>query len=139
MIKLKEDTRIKSAHTRGGAEIKVVEGAHWEPLWLYSTCCYGGVDFIIQADSFESAMEIAHDESETLPPHEVFEAYGFNSQEAFEAALPLREVELQEGYYYQSNASGSGIVYAGDYERCSLLTPSTIKKMGLVLKVEVES
>jgi len=96
------------------------------------------VRWLIRARSFEKAWEIWVDESETIPESEIPEAYGFDgwdsdgekseteyspetAEERFKAAVKKAEAgkrdypELVEGYEYQSNSSGTGIVSVSHY------------------------
>jgi hypothetical protein len=116
MIELKHNTELVAAHRvypyRDPVPIK-----HYDdgigPLWLYGI--EFGATMVIRAKSFESAYEIMLDESETIPEDEVHETYGFDTREemlAHEGEWP----ELIEGYHYQANFSGTGIVSVSHYE-----------------------
>jgi len=83
-------------------------GHEFGPVWL------------IRADSFQSAWEIAIDESPTIDVDDIHEAYDMSKDE-FEAKSHAERNEdgdwpdLVEGYEYQSNATGSGIVNVGHF------------------------
>lgn len=63
-----------------------------------------GPEWLVRADSFQSAWEIVVDEMPTINESEVEEAYYLGDDE---------QETLHEGYEYQSNASGTGIVDIG--------------------------
>jgi hypothetical protein len=115
----------------------------WGPLWVYGH--EFGPMMIIRAKSFETAYEIAIDESPTIPVEEVPEAYGFygeNAKAELDAAVTKARdgigeyPELIEGYQYQSNCSGTGIVSVGHYEWLQELTPAFCKEAGIDLEIE---
>jgi hypothetical protein len=119
-----------------------------------------GASHLVHASDYESAWEVWLDEQDTIPESEVAEAYGLHDEfrveyqktdpapawherEAYDAwkarfdaacLVELRregaEHELIEGYEYQSNASGTGIVDVGHYSWCNEadLTQVTITK-----------
>ena len=74
---------------------------------------------LIRANSWEAAYEIAIDESPPVALDDVHEAYGFDTQAELDDARranPDGGPELAEGYQYQTNATGTGIVNSGYYE-----------------------
>lgn len=76
-----------------------------------------GPSIVIRAMSWEDAYEIAIDESPAIPYSEVPEAYGFDNKEEFSAAIQDgHDLELTEGYQFQSNSTGTGIVFSGYYD-----------------------
>jgi hypothetical protein len=97
-----------------------------------------GPKLVIRAQSWEDAYNIAIDECTTIEPEDVPEAYGFDgwdsagikteetyspetAKERFEAAMEAADEtgeypELLEGYTYQSNVTGTGIVAVGHHE-----------------------
>ena len=145
------------------------DGSFYDQYWVYGNEC--GTSLVIRCDGECSAYEIAIDESPTIEPDEIPEAYGFyfmqakscfapdngeqwyilcdtnfhgkeigemvsqsvlkcqddrrciggefaTKEEAIEFALEFiqeHECELIEGYQYQSNSSGTGIVNEGHY------------------------
>lgn len=125
MITLKDGTSLVGARCRKyNFPIETYDDGDG-PVWMFGmgghSDCPG---LIIRARSFELAYEIAIDEAATIPESEVPEAYGFYGEHA---ALELRHAvehadagageypELVDGYEYQSNASGTGIVNVGHY------------------------
>ena len=98
-------------------------------LWAF--CDEFGPRVFVTADTFETAWEEAVDALPAIPADEVPEAYGFDTDEELAAAASKavrRENEspgtygtygedqtpnLAEGYEYQSNATGTGIVWVG--------------------------
>lgn len=116
-IELKHDTCLVSATTPFGNPITVEDGG-MGPLWAWSDNPYGGIAAIVRAQSYETALEIVYDLLPTIPEDEVHEAYGFDTREAFEAfALTGEQPDLIDGYHYQANASGTGIVGVDPCER----------------------
>lgn len=120
---------------------------------------YGPIG-IIRADSCESALEIAYDEFLVpIDSDEIPEAYGFwqyeeegtfflkdeDSSETYPFAsadarqeylqVLLEDRDLVEGYYYQANATGTGIVNAGYYEWLESFTQELAERFGITLEV----
>jgi len=110
----------------------------WDgPLWVFGEEC--GPEMLIRARSFADAWDIMLDESPPIPEDEIYEAYGFDgwcdggyertqtvyspatAKKRFERAIADAEAgerdypELLEGYEYQPNSSGTGIVSVSDY------------------------
>ena len=133
-ITLKDQTTLASAYLKesypGGQRFVVpVYDDSWGELWVFG--CEHGVTRVIRCQSFESAWEIAIDESPTISADDVPEAYGFygtppvhedtgetwgHLQADMKDWTEDREhPELIEGYEYQSNMSGTGIVNVGHY------------------------
>lgn len=149
MIPITDNLELVSATCRNHA-LKVYDDS-WGPLFLYGQ--EYGPTMLIRAGSIDQAYEIAIDESPTIPPEDVPEAYGQDDAfsdwlcERFDIEkiggskgwrhvcdfvrewLPVwfdikrREwnetgewPELIEGYQFQSNSSGTGIVYVGHHE-----------------------
>ena len=107
------------------------------PLWVYGH--EFGPTMVIRASTFETAYEIAIDESLTIAPSEVPEAYGFDTQEELDTVVEAGEhPDLLEGYQYQSNATGTGIVNVGHYEWIEELTPETIERFNLKISIAKE-
>ena len=88
------------------------------PLWLYGQ--EYGPTMLIAAGSFEDAYEIAMDESKTVSEDDLYEAYGFDTQAEYDKWTAERDEDdyrdLAEGFQYQSNSTGTGIVNVGYYE-----------------------
>ena len=102
-----DDQEIVSATTRYGSPIKVYDDGTG-PLYAYRDA--GGLVGLVRALSWHDAWEIVEDEIlEPIPEEEVYEAYGFDT-DADMAKHEGEWPELVEGYSYQSNATGSGIV-----------------------------
>jgi hypothetical protein len=83
------------------------------PLWIF--CNSMGIERIIRAQTWEDAYEIAVDERAPIAAEEVPAAYGFDTQAELDAATAALAdgdggPDLIEGYQYQSNSSGTGIV-----------------------------
>ncbi len=120
-ITLKSSTTLRSARTRTGYDLKVYDDC-WGTLWLYGH--EYGPTMLIRAEGVESAHSIAIDASKTINADEMWEAYGFDNEAAYQErvtqlANPYNDGEypdLSEGYQYQSNSSGTGIVNVGYYE-----------------------
>lgn len=101
-----------------------------------------GPTLVIRAESFSSAWEIAIDESRSIELDEVPEAYGFwihgdnklwwakdeesdriygpysskeSAHDAVYTIMESQERDLAEGYEYQPNGTGTGIVNVGHY------------------------
>ena len=107
------------------------------PLWVYGH--EFGPTMVIRASTFETAYEIAIDESLTIAQSEVPEAYGFNTQAELDAVVEAGEYpDLIEGYRYQSNSTGTGIVNVGHYEWFEELTPETIERFDLKISIAKE-
>jgi len=139
-IILKTDTELLKASTRFDNEILVVAEDSEAPLWIYSFDAYGSPTCIVSAVSWNSAYEALIDELPTIPESEVYEAYGFETQADFEARFDddLYEwSELAEGYRYQSNCTGTGIVSIGHHESLSPLTTDYLKQSGIKLSIGV--
>lgn len=139
-IVLKTDTELLKAATRFDNEITVVAEDSEAPLWIYSWDAYGSPTCIVSATSWDSAYEALIDELPTIPDSELYEAYGFETQADFDACRndDLHDwPELIEGYQYQSNFTGTGIVNIGHYESLSPLTSDYLKQSGIKLTIGV--
>jgi hypothetical protein len=99
---------------------------------------------IIRAQDWHSAYEIAIDESPTVPVEELHEAYGFETREEMEKADKLAQgglaewPDLQEGYQYQSNASGTGVVFSGYYEWLEPFTSEYLKREEIRIRIAAQ-
>lgn len=132
-----DDHTLLSAQTQYGTPIQVYDDS-WGPLWLYSTDPYGHIAMIIRTQTFEEAWDIAIDESVTILESELHEAYGLTLEEfkALDSDVDeCLELQLQEGYRYQSNFTGTGIVETGHYEHLEPLTTEYVKAAGIVVKI----
>jgi hypothetical protein len=126
-----DNQELVSAFTRFGTPIKTYDDGMGA---LYAYRDAGGLCGIVRAMSWEDAWEIVEDEILTPIPHEDLpEAYGFDTLEELQAA---EEPDLEEGYSYQSNTTGSGIV-AHDLngEALDELTPDLLEALGWILEV----
>ena len=133
-ITLKDDTELLSVKTKYGHDIAFYND--WPgTLWVYS--CEYGPCFVVAAQTFDSAYESIMDELKTIDASEDYEAYGFDSDADFKAAVEADSdsLALNEGYQYQSNSTGTGIVNVGYYESLSPLTSEFLKESGIQLEV----
>lgn len=143
-IKLKSDTSLVGVREReSGFPVRVYDDGDG-PLWVYATNSgpWMVTRMVIRAQSFEDAYSIAIDESTTIAESDVPEAYGFDGPNG---ALELRHAteraeaglgeypDLQEGYQYQDNASGTGIVWVGYHESLRELTRDEARERYRVL------
>ena len=80
------------------------------------------------------------DESFTIEENEMYEAFGFDNEEDYQAALVNLEggeyPDLQEGYSFQGNRTGTGIVNHGYYEWLRELDSEYIKTHNVKLRWE---
>ena len=138
-ITLKPDTEILKVTTRFDNPIPFVTEDFEAPLWIYSWDAYGSPTMVISADSWEIAYDACIDELPTIATSEVYEAYGFDDQASFDQALENDpdSLELDEGYRYQSNATGTGIVNVGLYEGLSPLTTEYVKQAGIKITIGI--
>lgn len=122
MYELKSCTSLIGARsTDSGYPLPVYDDGDG-PLWLFGE--EYGATMLVRASSFEAAWGIVIDESRTIDPSEVPEAFGYEGEDA-QARLDadLREArdgrgewpDLIDGYEYQSNSSGTGIVSVSYY------------------------
>lgn len=127
---LKNGTRVVAARNRYGSPVEVVDEGYGSGDTVYLYGDETGTRLVVVAQSWEDAYEAAIDSRPTIPKDEVYEAYGFDSPEEMAAwegeyAREGEYRELEEGYQYQSNASGTGIVNAGHYEWSRAYEPRT--------------
>lgn len=110
------------------------------PLWIFRNSM--GIVGVVRAQTEGGAYECCEDELMTpIEPAEVYEAYGFNSQAEYDAALrsPHKAkdgFDLVEGYSYQANSSpnSTGIVsHDLNGEALDLLTPELMDRLELTL------
>lgn len=118
-MQLKRNTYVAAATNEYDRSLEVVEAngsGFGEKVYVGIDDPYGMVRCVIVADSWEQAYEALIDSLPTIDEDELFEAYGFESKEEFDEAVEQAEKcgsdwpELIDGYTYQSNASGTGIV-----------------------------
>jgi hypothetical protein len=108
---------LTHAFSEYGRALTVVDDSYNGQLWTYGQEL--GIIAVVRADSFESALEAVYDELPTVPADELFEAYGFDTDAAYQQAVADagdNGIDLAEGYTYQANASGTGIVNHGYHE-----------------------
>lgn len=79
-----------------------------------------GPTHLVTADNMGDAEEAYLDRADTIPEEDIWEAYGFDSVDAYLAwndrEDPDDERELRDGYRWQGTHTGSGIVQVGlDY------------------------
>jgi hypothetical protein len=126
---------ILHAYSEYGRELLVADDGYG-PVWTYGQ--EFGTMAVVRADSFESALEAVYDVLPTVPEDELYEAYGFNSNEELQKAEADEEwPELAEGYSYQANASGTGVVYHGHHEGLTELTPKDFEGAKISIVVEL--
>ena len=139
-IELKDSTTLISAQSGTGYEIPVYDDC-WGTLWI---CGHEfGPNFIIRAHSFDTAYEIWLDETPTIDESELWEAHGFDSVEEFKLAVAASDFDwdrwnyggLAEGYQYQSNFTGTGIVNEGFYAWLQELTPAYMLETGIRISI----
>ena len=120
-----DDQELVSAATRHGTPIKTYDDG-FGPLYAYRDA--GGLVGLVRALSWHDAWEIVEDEILTpIPEEDMPEAYGFDTLEELQAA---EEPDLVEGYSYQSNATGSGIVQHDlNGEALDELTPDLLAEL----------
>lgn len=178
MIELKPDTFLQCAWTQSfrrepwcaAYPVQIYDDMDG-PLWIFGH--EHGPTLIIRASSFETAWEIAIDESPTIDPSEVPEAYGsfeylrewcpelwpeyfqvyrkegegksMGPQAVADIIFHRRADEfvdnppdLLEGYEYQSNSSGTGIVNVGHYAWLRELTHDDIDAFNLIVRISTD-
>lgn len=159
-IELKDTTTLQAVINGYGRHLLLAED--WGPLWVYRSADYAEV--VVQASSWESAYEAVIDTLPPIAQSDVPEAYGFDgwmsggyydenkalktyspetAQERFDKAIEDAGFygtepypELLEGYRYQSNATGTGIVNVSlNGELLEPLTPTLLSRLGWRLVV----
>ena len=100
--------------TRFGSEIKYYDDG-FGPFWIYQDA--SGLLGVVRAQTWNDAWEIVEDEFlPVVSPEDIHEAYGFDNREEFDRVVArcdrgeINHPELSEGYSYQSNATGTGVV-----------------------------
>jgi hypothetical protein len=84
------------------------------------TLCPRAIVKVSKEYSFDDIFNEALDISWTVEVEDLYQAYGFDSEEIYKKSEKLRSendyFDLMEGYYYQSNFTGTGIVELGDWK-----------------------
>jgi hypothetical protein len=117
-------------------------------LWLFGE--EYGPTMLIRARSFADAWEIMLDESPTIPESDVPEAYGYHDNGPIETAKQRLDAdvkaaidgvadypELLEGYEYQPNSSGTGIVSVSEYAWLREFEYEDFERYHIGLQIEV--
>ncbi len=117
-------------------------------LWLHLESCgnFMCIRGIVRAYGFSKALEITRNEfCQRVTMEELHEAYGLTADEY--AAVGERsknnsfgdnESELIEGFEYQSNSTGTGIVWIDDNERLEPLTVELMKQWEITMHVSMQ-
>ena len=132
-----DDQSLRGAWTRHGSPIQAYDDGYGS-LWVYRDSM--GITGIVRAQTWDDAYEIVLDEFlKPIDQGEVHEAYGFDTPADFHAALEGGEsdqVALVEGYHYQPNATGTGIVATDlNGEALDRLTPALADRLGMELDI----
>lgn len=136
---IEDGESLVEAYREYGRPIRTYDD-NFGPLWVYSH--EYGPTFIVRAQSFESALECVYDEMPSVPSEELFEAYGFDTDEEFQAAMAAAEEtgeypDLTDGYSYQANSGdGTGVVEHGYHEGLEELTPALLSRLKISIVVE---
>ena len=129
---ISDNQELVSASTRYGTPIETYDDG-FGPLYAYRDA--GGLHGVVRAQSWHDAWEIVEDEILTsIPDEDVPEAYSFDTLEELQAA---EEPDLEEGYSYQPNATGSGIVQHDlNGEALDELTPALLETLGWTVEIK---
>ena len=108
---------ILRAYNKYDREIEViVEDCGDTTVWVFSEL--HGPRYIVMADTLEGAFEAVCDHAPPVTEDDIHEAFNLTRQE-YEAltanSTPEAWPDLADGYHYQPNATGTGIVQF-DYE-----------------------
>lgn len=144
-LRLRDGTEIANATMhKGHSDLRVVV-AYGEALWIVWEACghFGVVAGIVAAVGEHDAYEALIDELPTVPEEDLHAAYGFDTSEDFAAFLdgvwpeemPEGGPDLVEGYAYQSNFTGTGIVWTQDLGWPQPLTKSVLDASGIELAI----
>lgn len=76
-----------------------------------------GWSHLVNAQTREDAEDAWLDQAKPLEENELYTAYGYRTQKEFEDRPEDDEGNLAEGYRYQPNFTGTGVVYVGDHHR----------------------
>lgn len=133
-IQLKDNTYLKSATSRFGNPI-ATEDDCWGPLWVCGE--EFGASFIVRAPEFESAWEMWVNQMPTIPEAELAEAYGIESAVEWEMITACSDVypELAECHEYQTQASGTGVVFTGYHAWLQPLTPEYLSETAIRVQI----
>lgn len=77
-----------------------------------------GPTHLVTADSLADAEDAYLDQAETIPDADMWEAYGFKDKVTFEQWYTTpggEDRDLTDGYRWQPNFTGTGIVHVGLY------------------------
>jgi len=135
---MKDNTKIVSVHSKFDTPIKWYDDGYG-PLWVYRNSM--GVAGVIRAMNWHDAYDIVLDEILTpIEQNEIPEAYGFygeNAEHAFAIACENEaEMDLTEGYQFQPNSTGTGIVSTDlNGEALDKLDSKLWKDLGLKIKI----
>lgn len=136
---IEDGESLAEAYHEYGSPIRTYDDG-FGPLWVYSH--EFGPTFIVRAQSFESALECVYDEMPSVPSADLHEAYGFDTDEEFQAAIAEAEetgecLDLTDGYSYQANSGGgTGVVDHGIYEGLEELTHALLSRLKISIVVE---
>ena len=140
-IAIADDESLVSAVAGAGAVPVPVWDDGFGPLWVYRD--EFGIVGIVRAQTWHDALDCAYDELlKPISDDEIPEAYGFASQDELDSAVALardgkREYpDVIEGYSYQSNSTGNGIVSPSYNEALDLLTDELAKRLEVEITVE---
>lgn len=115
-----EDAYEWRAWSQYGYPIKTYSDGVGDPLWVYRDSM--GVVGIVQSRSWETAYECVLDEILVpISEEDVSEAYQENG-------------DLHDGYHYQPNATGTGIVQVDYNERLERLSVDLMHELGIRLE-----
>lgn len=119
---------LVGAKNRWGSDYPVWDDG-FGPLWVYRESL--GVRGVVRAQTWEDALDCVYDEIlKPIPEDEIPDAYDPSG------GGNMDEGTLAEGYHYQSNATGTGIVATDlNGEALDLLTPELMEQ--LEIRVEV--
>ena len=160
IIELKPDTEIIEATQGrfGRHPLKhILDSGYGQTVWVYGEE-FGPCMLVTGVKGICAALEAVYDELPTIPVDELPEAYGFDGWDSagertetvyspetakarFEARIEAARAgkreypELIEGYHYQSNSSGTGIVSVSDYEWIRELKTSDLEEWGINLQI----
>ena len=114
---------LDSAVNEYGRSIPVYDDGPWSNN-LYIQVYLDSVMRVIRADNYQDAYEIMLDEMTPIDADQVAEAYNGD--------------DLIEGFEYQPNATGTGIVEVSDYDLLLETTEEKLKEMGVILTWSIE-
>ena len=136
-MKISNGMRIASAKYNGNDLTVETDSGISDTIWLYRSD-YCSTPLVLLSDDISDAYELAMNLSETIPESELFEAYGFDCEAEFQAAVERQDdLDLSEGFQYQSNSTGTGIVSICYTE--SLIEYEPDQDPGLEIEFETEN